>query len=79
MKFQSVLCPDGMIVSFKGAFPGRNHDARLLRESNLYTELEQVAVFPDQKFVLYGDQAYVITTVSISYSTEWAARIPTTI
>lgn len=61
MKFQSVLCPDGMIVSFKGAYHGRHHDARIFRESNLYTELEQVAVFPnDQKFVLYGDQAYGI-------------------
>lgn len=61
IKYQSVLCPDGIIVSLKGAFPGRMHDAGILRDSNLYAELEQCAVFPDgEKFVLYGDSAYPI-------------------
>lgn len=60
IKYQSVLCPDGIITSLKGAYVGRRHDAGIFRESRLYEELEEVAVFPDnnQRFVLYGDQAY---------------------
>lgn len=45
MKFQYVLCPDGIIASLKGAFAGRRHDAGIFRESLLYNELEHVAVF----------------------------------
>lgn len=61
IKFQSVLCPDGIIVSLKGAFQGRRHDAGIFRDSNIYYELENVAVFPDNvKYILYGDQAYGI-------------------
>lgn len=61
MKFQSVICPDGIIISLKGPFEGRRHDAGIFRESGLYAELEQNTVFLDcqpQNFVLYGDQAY---------------------
>lgn len=48
-------------MSLKGAFPGRRHDAGIFRESNIYTELENVAIFPEnEKYVLYGDQAYGI-------------------
>lgn len=50
-----------MITSLKGAFLGRRHDAGIFRDSNLYRELQEVAVFPnDQTFVLYGDHAYPI-------------------
>ncbi|KAJ8916393.1 hypothetical protein NQ315_014603 [Exocentrus adspersus] len=58
IKYKSVLCPDGIIASLKGAWAGRRHDAAMLAESGLYEELERVAVFPEQNFVLYGDQAY---------------------
>lgn len=59
VKFQSLLCPDGIIASLKGGWPGRRHDAAMFTESNLYTELERVAVFPDgEQFIIYGDQAY---------------------
>lgn len=59
VKFQSVICPDGIIASLKGAYPGRRHDAGIFRESGLYRELEEKAVFgEDEKYVLYGDQAY---------------------
>nr|CAH7754014.1 unnamed protein product [Callosobruchus chinensis] len=51
----------GMIISLVGAFEGRRHDAGILRESNLYEQLQTCASFPDrQKFVIYGDQAYGI-------------------
>ncbi|KAK4886198.1 hypothetical protein RN001_002469 [Aquatica leii] len=47
LKYQSAICPDGIIASFIGAYPGRRHDAAILRESNLYNQLEQKAVFGD--------------------------------
>ncbi|KAJ8916992.1 hypothetical protein NQ315_012907 [Exocentrus adspersus] len=58
IKYQSVLCPDGIIASLKGGWPGRRHDAAIFTQSNLYAELQQVAVFPNNNYVLYGDQAY---------------------
>ncbi|VEN39660.1 unnamed protein product, partial [Callosobruchus maculatus] len=62
VKYQSVLCPDGMIVNLKGPYVGRRHDAGIYRESQLYAELQEVAVFPDgRKYVLYGDQAYPLS------------------
>lgn len=67
LKYQSVLCPDGIIVSLKGAYPGRRHDAGIFRETGLYNELEQVANFgPNEKFCLYGDQAYGLMDLLIT-------------
>ena len=61
VKYQSVLCPDGLIVSLSGAYPGRRHDAGILRESMLYDQLEQWATFPNgERYALYGDCAYPI-------------------
>ncbi|XP_031338915.1 uncharacterized protein LOC116167616 [Photinus pyralis] len=61
LKYQSVLCPDGIIVSLKGGYPGRRHDAGIFRDSNLYDELERVARLENgDVYVLYGDQAYGI-------------------
>lgn len=61
VKYQSTVCPDGMIISLKGPFPGRMHDAGILRRSNFYSELKECVTFPDgEKFVLYGDSAYPI-------------------
>ncbi|VEN41877.1 unnamed protein product [Callosobruchus maculatus] len=61
VKYRSVLCPDGIIASLKGGWPGRRHDAAMFTESNLYNELERMAVFPNEdKYILYGDQAYGI-------------------
>lgn len=61
MKYQSVVCPDGLTVSLIGAFPGRRHDAGIFRESGLYEQLEAKVVFADgTNYVIYGDQAYGI-------------------
>lgn len=60
VKYQSVIWPDGIISSLKGAYPGRRHDAGIFRDSELYAELERKAVFGNDTFVLYGDQAYGI-------------------
>lgn len=67
VKYQSVLCPDGIIINLKGAFPGRRHDAGILRLSNLYQQLEENTVFPNnESFVLYGDQAYGVRPLLMS-------------
>lgn len=60
VKYQGVLCPDGINVSMIGAYKGRRHDAGIFRESNLYAQLEQTTVFGEEKFCLFGDQAYGI-------------------
>nr|CAH7754016.1 unnamed protein product [Callosobruchus chinensis] len=56
----SVLAPDGMIISLVGPFEGRTHDAEILRESNLYEQLQTCASLPDGQKFIYGDQAYGI-------------------
>lgn len=62
-----MLCPDGLIASLKGAFPGRRHDAGIFRESRLYEELEQKAVINEnEKYTIYGDQAYGIMELLLS-------------
>ncbi|KAJ8931479.1 hypothetical protein NQ314_015600 [Rhamnusium bicolor] len=64
VKYQSVICPDGIVISLKGAYPGRRHDSGIFRESGLYEELEQCAVFENgENYVLYEDQAYGIKRV----------------
>lgn len=70
LKFQSVICPDGIIINLKGAYPGRRHDAGIFRESGLYEELEQNVVFPDRNFCLYGDQAYALRELLLRPYTE---------
>ncbi|VEN44741.1 unnamed protein product [Callosobruchus maculatus] len=59
LKFQSILCPDGIIANLKGPYEGRRHDAGIFRASEIYAELEQVAVFSEnEKFCLFADQGY---------------------
>ncbi|KAJ8915674.1 hypothetical protein NQ315_000606 [Exocentrus adspersus] len=61
LKYQSVVSPDGIIINLQGPYPGRRHDAAILRESNFHEQLEQHAVFPNgHSFVVYGDSAYGI-------------------
>lgn len=45
---------------------GRRHDAGIFRDSGLYERLELKAVFGDEKYVLYGDQAYGVMELLLS-------------
>lgn len=66
LKYQSVVCPDGIITSLLGPFKGNRHDAGILRESNLYNQLSaKVKLNDDSKYVLYGDPAYPIRELLI--------------
>lgn len=77
VKYQSVLCPDGIIISLKGAYPGHRHDAGIFRDSRLYEELEQYAVYGDRKYVIYGDQGYSLRELLIRpYSQQQIAGNP---
>lgn len=60
LKYQSVQCPDGIIISIKGAYAGRRHDAGILRESGFLEELQNHVVFPEEDFVIYGDEGYAL-------------------
>ena len=42
VKFQSVIVPDGFIVYLHGPWPAQTHDARMLCESKLMEELEEI-------------------------------------
>ena len=60
LKFQSVLVPDGSIACLYGPVPAKMHDAKLLRESGLLDQLEEIMP-PDRDstiYTLYGDLAY---------------------
>ncbi|XP_071946235.1 uncharacterized protein [Antedon mediterranea] len=59
MKFQSVTAPNGLIAHLYGPVEGRRHDAFLLRESGLLTELEARSHDPQGNVLcVYGDPAY---------------------
>ncbi|KAJ8915566.1 hypothetical protein NQ315_012451 [Exocentrus adspersus] len=61
IKYQSIICPDGIIVSLLGAYVGRRHDAGIFAESQIYTQLQASASFDnDNQNVIYGDPAYPI-------------------
>ncbi|XP_072145152.1 uncharacterized protein [Dermacentor andersoni] len=57
LKYQSLMCPNGLICELDGPYPGSRHDAGILRESGLYEKLEQLNG-DNHQFVLYGDPAY---------------------
>lgn len=70
MKYQSLLCPDGIVVSLKGAYPGRRHDSGILRESGLYEELQQFTTFGNRNYVIYGDKGYSLRELLLRPYTE---------
>ncbi|XP_028395743.1 uncharacterized protein LOC114519770 [Dendronephthya gigantea] len=59
LKFQSVVVPNGMIANLYGPVEGKRHDSRMLVESNLLQDLENLAFSPtNEPLCLYGDPAY---------------------
>ncbi|CAN7977247.1 unnamed protein product [Ixodes persulcatus] len=59
LKYQSIMCPNGIIVHLHGSHKGSAHDAGILRDSRLMEQLEEL--IPAEQFVLYGDPAYPLT------------------
>lgn len=65
-----MLCPDGIVINLKGPYPGRLHDAGILRKAGLYEELEQFTIFDDQNYVIYGDKGYSLRELLLRPYTE---------
>lgn len=70
VKYQSVITPDGIIISLKGAYEGRRDDAGIFRESGFYQELVDNTTFGDERFCIYGDQGYGLRELLLRPYTE---------
>ena len=60
LKFQSVLVPDRFIACLFSPVPAKTHDAKLLQESGLLDQLEEIMPHDGDLtiYTLYGDLAY---------------------
>ncbi|XP_077492280.1 uncharacterized protein LOC144103438 [Amblyomma americanum] len=56
VKYQSLMCPNGIVCQLDGHYPGSYHDARIFRESGLYSKLKRIVA--NERLVIYGDPAY---------------------
>ena len=60
LKYQHVMCPNGLIAHSYGPFPGRRHDSFIFAESNLEMLLQNVTDAAGNQMALYGDSGYPI-------------------
>jgi len=61
MKFQAIICPNGLIISFEGPYFGSINDARLYTESQAIDrikQLHQVESIRNNPIYLLGDSVY---------------------
>ena len=60
VKYQTVVSPDGLILSLIGAYPGNRHDSFMLRHSQLERVcLAHVPRHPrGPRLKMYGDMGY---------------------
>ncbi|XP_065312485.1 uncharacterized protein [Dermacentor albipictus] len=56
LKYQSIMCPNGIICQLDGSYPGSKHDAGNFGISNVYSKLERLV--QGRNFCIYGDPAY---------------------
>ncbi len=59
MKYQHVMCPNGLVVHSFGLFHGRHHDSAMFRESGLEQLLSTVFDSQGNQLALYGDGGYM--------------------
>ena len=57
LKYQSIVCPNGLIANMYGPVEGRRHDSGLLRISQVANNLQQIQI-DDEVGCIYGDPAY---------------------
>jgi hypothetical protein len=65
VKYQTVMCPNGMIAHIFGPYPGRRHDSSMYRESDLEDELVQVFDRNGRQMKIYGDLGYPLRDVLV--------------
>ncbi|XP_077498715.1 uncharacterized protein LOC144109799 [Amblyomma americanum] len=56
VKYQSIMCPNGIICQLSGPYFGSRHDAGILRKSKTYEKLQKLV--QGHSYCLYGDPAY---------------------
>ncbi|KAL3189168.1 hypothetical protein MRX96_003302 [Rhipicephalus microplus] len=56
VKYQSVMCANGIVCQLDGPYAGHKHDAGILRLSGLYQKLEKLS--QSYSYGMYGDPAY---------------------
>ncbi|XP_077560431.1 uncharacterized protein LOC144175200 [Haemaphysalis longicornis] len=56
VKYQAIMCANGIVCELDGPYPGHRHDAGMLRESGLYEKLQRLV--PGTTYTIYGDPAY---------------------
>ncbi|CAM1298097.1 Uncharacterised protein r2_g751 [Pycnogonum litorale] len=61
LKFQSVMCPSGIIVNLFGPLEGKRHDSGMLAESGLMLELRKLKNVDGSPYYIYGDPAYPLS------------------
>ena len=60
LKYQAVMCPDGMMPHFFGPIEGRRHDSALYYLSGLDQQLPGILDANNQSMCIYGDSAYAL-------------------
>ena len=59
LKFQSIATPNGLVANMYGPVEGRRHDSGILRDSNIYPQLQQFSHARNGDLLcIYGDLAY---------------------
>jgi len=58
LKFQAIVCPDGLILHAFGPLEGRRQDWTLYTQSGIETQLAANSVVDGQHYCLYGDSGY---------------------
>ena len=60
LKYQALMCPDGMMPHFYGPIEGCRHDSALYYLSELDTQLPCIVGSNNQQLCIYGDSAYAL-------------------
>ena len=66
LKYQSMIMADGIISSLWGPFPARNHDMRMLAESKILENIEDILQNFEDPLYIYGDMGYSTSRYIIS-------------
>jgi hypothetical protein len=62
LKYQGISSADGMIVSLSGPFVGRDHDMKMLADSDIVNKLDSLDYQGlDRELFIYGDLGYVMS------------------
>lgn len=63
LKFQSIVSPNGLIVSLLGPYEGKRHDAGIFHESLIAQQLQEKVDENGVPFHVYGDSAYPLLDI----------------